>query len=1109
MNRTIPHGIFAVLLFVSLLASAHADLPEQPASKSIPWSEIGARAGAQYEGDGLAIVRNKNDALIHSTFQRLRGEATSEGLWLISTVEGAASDRFRVVATTIGRHPSSNIEAQALPATGRIESDGDLVRFVRPGLIEEYSTSMDGVRQDFLVQKRPEGEGELRIELAVDGARAENVDFGARLALKNSGRHIAYSRLRVEDAEGRILPARIEIAAADRLAIFVADAGAVYPVRIDPTFSDENWISMGGGLPGANGEVLAAVVSSDGTLFVGGNFTVIGDVLANGIARWDGTAWSALGSGMSGTVSALAVSGDDLYAGGEFTTADGVRVNNIARWDGSAWSTLGSGMGGSVSALAVSGDGLYAGGDFTWAGGVYANRIARWDGSSWSRLRSGMSGTVSALAVSGDDLYAGGEFTTAGGVTVNNIARWDGTAWSALGSGMSREVFALAVSGNDLYAGGFFQMGGGIARWNGTYWSALGSGIGAGHVRALVVSGGDLYVGGVFTSVGVLRVNNVARWDGSSWSALDSGTNRRINALAVSGSNLYAGGDFTMARGVTMHIARWDGNSWSALGSGMGEEWSPSIRALAISEEGVFAGGEFTTAGGAVTTSIGQWNGISWAALGSGMNSKVSALTFSGGDLYAAGFFTMAGGVSANRIARWDGNSWSALGSGMNSAISALAVSGGDLYAAGSFTWAGGVSANRIARWDGSSWSALGSGMAWGHVRALALSGSDLYAGGSFTMAGGVTVNYIARWDGSAWSALGSGVSGAVSALAVSEDYLYAGGSFGVVRWDGNSWSALGTGIKGGWLPWVHTLAVCGDDLYAGGRFTTAGGVRVKNIARWNGSAWSRLGSGMNSDVATLVVSDADLYAGGHFTLAGGKVAAYLAKTDIAVSLSDGVVTEQRQPGAVVGSLSAIEIGEANGPTVFTLVSGPGDDDNASFTIDGELLKTSEVFDYDVQNLFTIRVRATYANGTRAEKVFLLQVNPDGFLVWANALPLDQRGKMDDPGGRGIPNLLRYAFGMDPLDPDRAALPQHGQSEVTVEGQPQLNLTLTYTRRTDDPDLIFTPEGSNDASTWTPLTVAEEVTDSSGTTETVVLTDPEPMDARPKGFLRVRVEKNQ
>ena len=47
--------------------------------------------------------------------------------------------------------------------------------------------------------------------------------------------------------------------AKDELAVVVNDAEAVYPVRIDPTFSDANWVSMGG-VPGVDGIVYAAVI---------------------------------------------------------------------------------------------------------------------------------------------------------------------------------------------------------------------------------------------------------------------------------------------------------------------------------------------------------------------------------------------------------------------------------------------------------------------------------------------------------------------------------------------------------------------------------------------------------------------------------------------------------------------------------------------------------------------------------------------------------------------------------------------------------------------------------------------------------------------------------
>ena len=68
---------------------------------------------------------------------------------------------------------------------------------------------MDGVRQDFVLPQRPAGTGELRVELAVDGARAEAATDGAKLILDGNGRVIAYSRLHVVDANGRELTARL------------------------------------------------------------------------------------------------------------------------------------------------------------------------------------------------------------------------------------------------------------------------------------------------------------------------------------------------------------------------------------------------------------------------------------------------------------------------------------------------------------------------------------------------------------------------------------------------------------------------------------------------------------------------------------------------------------------------------------------------------------------------------------------------------------------------------------------------------------------------------------------------------------------------------------
>ena len=956
MNKTSLFSWTAVLagvfLFIYSSPAAAPDAAPAPTHAPIPWDQIGAKAGADYRGDGLRVTAQGESVKLNCMFQRLEGEATPEGLWLTSTVTNQVQDRFRVVATALGRttsNPLSRPDGHPLPTawgevlwasasgqrthplptawgegrgegattsccaasrplarTGKVTVADQTVRYERPGLVEEYTVSMDGVRQDFVVLEKPlsrpagrllptawgevvwasasgqrthplptawgegrgEGSDELRLELAVSGAQVERTAAGAQLVLAESGRKIAYSRLRVTDAAGKELPARMEVTevaedsafrtphSALSLAIVVDDTAAAYPIRIDPTFSDANWISMGG-VPGTDSTVRAAVVDGAGHLYIGGDFTVAGDAAANYVAKWDGSSWHGLGTGMGGEmgedgpcVYALAASGSDLYAGGDFKTAGGVTANCIAKWDGSSWHALGAGIGGEmeedhpfVFALAVSGSDLYVGGYFTTAGSVTANYIARWDGSSWHALGAGVDYTVSALAVSGSDLYAGGGFTTAGGVTANHIAKWDGSSWHALGRGMDSGVDALAVSGN-----------------------------------------GDLYAGGWFDTAGDVTAKRIAKWDGNQWHALGGGMDNGVDALAVSGNNLYAGGGFRTAGGVTANsIAKWDGNQWHALGAGMGDRFH-FVLALAVSGSDLYVGGGFRTAGGVTANSIAQWDGSSWHALGVGMDNGVYALAVSGnGDLYAGGSFDTAGGVTVNNIARWDGSSWHALGAGVDNTVGALAVSGSDLYVGGYFTTAGGVAASYIAQWDGNQWHALGGGVN-GYVLALAVSGSDLYVGGYFITAGGVTAYHIAKWDGSSWHALGVGMDSPVYALAVSGNGdLYAGGRFdtagdvtanSIAKWDGSSWHALGSGVD----YTVGALAVAGSDLYVGGYFTTAGGAAANYIAQWDGSSWHALGAGVDFTVGALAVLGSDLYVGGDFKTAGGKVSPYLAR---------------------------------------------------------------------------------------------------------------------------------------------------------------------------------------------------------------------------------------
>jgi len=287
-----------------------------------------------------------------------------------------------------------------------------------------------------------------------------------------------------------------------------------------------SWSALGDGMDEAVQALAAFDDGSGPALHAGGVFTTAGGVLVGGIAKWNGQDWSALDGGLDNPdVQALATfddgSGPALYVGGAFFDAGGVVVNHVARWDGSAWSALAQGLNHEVRALAVFDDGagpaLYAAGQFGQASSVTAKRIAKWDGSGWSAVGGGMDGfgnTVDALAAFDDGggvrLYAGGDFDVAGGVPTAFIAAWDGAAWAPVGSGMDGPVRSLAVfddgGGPALFAGGEFTTAGGIAaqhvaRWDGSSWTPLEAGVND-AVLALAVfddgGGPALLVGGVF-----------------------------------------------------------------------------------------------------------------------------------------------------------------------------------------------------------------------------------------------------------------------------------------------------------------------------------------------------------------------------------------------------------------------------------------------------------------------------------------------------------------------------------------------------------------------------------------------------------------------------------
>ncbi|MBY0263418.1 MAG: hypothetical protein K2Q20_13810, partial [Phycisphaerales bacterium] len=291
----------------------------------------------------------------------------------------------------------------------------------------------------------------------------------------------------------------------------------------------------------------------------------------------------------------------DLVAGGFFNTIDGVSANSIARFNGTTWSPLGTGMGNAmgprVSAMTVLANGnLVAAGRFGTAGGVSASNIAQWNGTSWASLgtssgstANGVGGFVTALAVRPDgELFVGGNFAnfiSAGVQTpTRNIARWSSTTgWRTVGAGVTGTVSPTGIT----------------------------------YVRAMtVLSNGDLIFGGEFASfngngspAGLARFNGTSLTEATPLGGIVSGEVLSLQALP-DGSFIAAGSYLGISSTFASSIARYDGVQWTAAGTGVSHAtvnpWR--VNALTLLPSGqVAVGGQFDTANSEPAGSIALW----------------------------------------------------------------------------------------------------------------------------------------------------------------------------------------------------------------------------------------------------------------------------------------------------------------------------------------------------------------------------------------------------------------------------------------------------------------------------------------------------------------------
>ena len=104
-----------------------------------------------------------------------------------------------------------------------------------------------------------------------------------------------------------------------------------------------------------------------------------------------------------------------------------------------------------------------------------------------------------------------------------------------------------------------------------------------------------------------------------------------------------------------------------------------------------------------------------------------------------------------------------------------------------------------------------------------------------------------------------------------------------------------------------------------------------------------------------------------------GKSGYISANAPTDVTLSSNQLVENLAAGSTIGSLLALDP-DVGDPITFALVTGAGDADNGSFTIQGSTLKTNVTFNHELKSSYSIRVRATDRAGRFVERILSIGV---------------------------------------------------------------------------------------------------------------------------------------
>ena len=546
--------------------------------------------------------------------------------------------------------------------------------------------------------------------------------------------------------------------------------------------------------------VVSAAVLVDSVYYVAGTFDTAH--FAN-IFSFDGTSVGVLpNAGLNGPIHAMVAIGSKLYVGGEFTNiaTTGGPLSRLASYDTSAksWQALGGGVDGAVTGLAVSGTDLLVSGNFSTllaanssSSDIESGGFAVWSSASsaWVQQQAVVLGEVATVAVgAGKDAFFAGTITGASSFGADgfvmlssasdgtpefnavplSFARSSASSSAANSSTNSRRASArrstrpssnwLVLDAVAVVKRAFFlprqSSGASTAPAIPRSSTPAPAVLAAAFWQNTTESGKPsiAVVGGNFTStLSGTNATNIALYDPSTKtvSALQgSELDGVVRAVAVVGDRAYIGGEFTSNETRTgsddeglavydLKTRSWDSNTVPGLtGESLAsfESWRAVVLTLSL----------FAFA----------------ASTGSNVSVNVIAPRGTSSTLIVAGSFAQAGALTCSSICAWDttGSQWSALGNGLSGEVRAIDFAGASsdvMFVAGSFNLPSSTASTFVAKYtfSNSSWSALGDASAVpGPATAIVVdnkNASNIFVAGTSTSS---NTSYLLRWDGATWS---------------------------------------------------------------------------------------------------------------------------------------------------------------------------------------------------------------------------------------------------------------------------------------------------------------------------------------------------------------------